>query len=112
MKKLELTVKGMHYRVTISTLRDLEHAVENDSVQCKLVREPTNSHDENAIKVEITERPWAKEHGAFHIGYLDREVAEMYAPLMDGGTFPFKMKCRLIDVDPEHGTGTVELSKR
>lgn len=44
------------------------------SIAATLEREPENEHDANAIKVNV---------GDQHIGYIPREVAEQFAPLMD-----------------------------
>lgn len=39
-----------------------------------LVREPSNPHDRNAVKVMIS---------GVHVGYLKRELARRYAPALD-----------------------------
>jgi hypothetical protein len=41
-----------------------------------LVREPENSHDPNAIRVEVA---------GFFLGYIPKDVAKSLAPLMDAG---------------------------
>lgn len=44
-----------------------------------LVREPTNSHDANAIRAEIDGTP---------VGYVARELAEVLAPQLDAAGHP------------------------
>lgn len=105
-KEAQISVVGMNYRVTAGTMEGL---MDDLPLRCELEREPRNPNDPNAIKVMVTERPWAKPHGNFHVGYLPREVAKEYAPLMDRGEFPFN-SAYLTEIDAE-GTGTVILKK-
>lgn len=106
-KQIEVSVVGLNYRATVSTLKKLASEV---PVQCALEREPENEHDENAIKVVITEKPWRRPHGGFHIGYVKRETAAAIAPALDAGTFPFN-RAWLMSVDPETGRGEMSLEK-
>lgn len=50
-------------------------------LKAKLVREPENTHDENAIAVYLIEKPYTN----FQIGYLARVVASEIAPRLDAG---------------------------
>lgn len=60
----------------------------------RLVREPNNTHDPNAIRVELA--------GLF-LGYIPRDIAEKLAPLMDGGrSFLALFVCR--NESPFHDT--------
>jgi hypothetical protein len=104
-KEMTLTVVGLNYRLTISTMEDLAHDV---PLHCRLEREPSNSHDGNAIKVLVTEKPWAKKHEPLHIGYLSRVVASEIAPRMDAFKWP-KYDVWLIEVDDDSATGQLRL---
>lgn len=46
---------------------------------CRLVPEPTNQYDSNAIAVEVNHRG-----DIFHIGYIPKEIAAEIAPHMEG----------------------------
>jgi hypothetical protein len=48
-------------------------------IPIKLVREPFNVHDDNAIKVVILDGPYK----GMHIGYLPRGIAKEYAQRID-----------------------------
>jgi len=104
---LEISVVGMLYRVTPGTLEKMRDAL---PLRCELEREPENLHDENAVKVMVTERPWAKPHGFFHVGFLSREVAAEFASRMDVGKFPFT-EAWLMEIDEANGTGVLLLKK-
>lgn len=108
-KKLELEVVGMNHRVTLSTLAKLASDV---PLHCRLEREPDNAHDENAVKVIVIEKPWAKKHDGMHIGYIARAVASVIAPAMDegGSAWPYT-DAWLTAVDDEAGHGELILSQ-
>ena len=53
---------------------------QRDRVAVTLVREPENKHDENAIRVDVTLAT-----DVYKLGYLPKEFAADYAPLMDNG---------------------------
>lgn len=53
---------------------------------CRLVPEPENPYDVNAIAVHV-----ATENGVKHIGYLKRELAATVAPLMEGESLMCKI---------------------
>jgi hypothetical protein len=105
--RMELEVVGMNYRVTPGTLMKIKRET---PLRCVLEREPANVHDENAIKVVITQRPWAHEGEGLHIGYISRQVATVLAPKMDAGKFPFT-DVWVTDVDPDKGIGDLLLKK-
>ena len=90
-RKLEISVVGLSYRATPATLEKIAMAT---PLKAKLQREPTNAHDENAIMVVLTEKPWPN----FHIGYVPREVAKELAPKMDSGEVEIS-KVTLLKVD-------------
>lgn len=100
---VEFEVVGINYRLTPATMRDMQADL---PLLCRLVREPDNSHDENAIKVMEVEKD------NFQIGYLARQVAEVLAPAMDIGKFPFESTCLLTEIDPNLGRGTLVLQRR
>jgi hypothetical protein len=108
-KKLELEVVGMGYRVTTATL---EKIAADCPLSVKLVREPDNSADENAVMVVITEKPYAKPNEGFHVGYIMREAASVIAPAMDEGgkAWPYK-EAWLMEVDPDTGRGQMVARK-
>lgn len=98
--------------MTLSTARNLAQALENDGdLKCRLEREPENPHDANAVKVVITEKPWAKAHGGLFVGYVKRESATVIAPVMDAGDWDFK-RVRLLSLDPEHGIGELVAKRK
>lgn len=111
-KKMELTVVGMLHRLTISTLRKLSEALnENGELKCRLERDPENPHDANAVRVIVIEKPWAKAHAGLFIGYIKRESASVIAPVMDAGDWDFT-HVRLWSVEAEHGTGQLVAKRK
>jgi hypothetical protein len=77
-RTLDLTVVGLGYRLTPAKMEIL---ASETPLKAKLVREPENSHDDNAVAVYLIEKPYEN----FHIGYLSRAVAKEIAPRLDGG---------------------------
>jgi hypothetical protein len=61
-------------------------------------------HDHNAIKVIVTEEPFQ----GFHIGYIRRQIAEIYAPLLDDGRLTVD-EAWLIDVNPDRGEAEISV---
>jgi hypothetical protein len=107
-KKFETVVVGMGYRVTTSTLR----AISTDApLKIKLEREPDNEHDENAIKVLIVEKPYARHDEGFHIGYIPHAVALVLAPIMDTTGLPWD-EAWITSADPETGMGELLLKRK
>lgn len=57
----------------------------SDLTDCKLIREPENKYDHNAVKVVV---------GSLEMGYLPKMVAANIAPEMDSGKrFIAKFEC-------------------
>lgn len=68
------------------SLWDLEPEGEPDRCEVALIREPHNKADTNAIRVEV---PVLAEGGfPTWVGYVEREVAAVYADRMDRGMKP------------------------
>lgn len=101
-KTAEHDVVGIQYRITPSSFHFLERHLEGGPLVCKLEREPDNTADENAIRVILNETPMK----GLHLGYLRRQVSEMYAPLMDAGKLT-PLEVKLTEVREEKG-GTRE----
>lgn len=106
--EVEIPVVGMNYRVTPSTMNKLKVAL---PVRARLVREPTNKHDENAIRVEIMDKPFAHDKSGFHAGYVMRQVAFEYAPLLDADDFPWRRDGILVSVDDGSGSAVLVVTK-
>lgn len=77
MRTLHVKVVGVSYEGRQAHLARL---VGNEPV--RLVPEPTNKYDPNAIAVHI-----AVGGEVLHCGYIPREIAAEIAPLMDGESF-------------------------
>jgi hypothetical protein len=103
-KGVEISVVGMQYRVTPSTLKYIGSLLEGGPVECRIEREPDNVHDENAIKVILNESPYK----GLHIGFFPRGVAALYAPLIDQGRLTLKT-AKLTELVPvgAHQEGTL-----
>lgn len=111
-KQMELTLAGVLHRLTLSTARKLAEAIETEGkVKCRLERESDNPHDANAVKVVITEKPWAKAHGGLMIGYVKRESASVIAPVMDAGDWDFN-RVWLLSLDADAGTGELVAKRK
>lgn len=98
--KLTVTVKGLDYRVTSETQKTMAEVL---PLKARLEREPSNPSDANAIKVILLDKPWSD----FHIGYLSRQVAEEFAPLMDKGLLKIS-KATITEMDGD-GEATIKL---
>lgn len=104
---LDLEVVGMNYRLTVPTIEKLADDI---PLHCTLEREPENPHDENAIKVLVTEKPWRKKHDeGMHVGYIARATASVIAVSMDADEWPYN-EAWLTEIDTDTGTGTLLLS--
>lgn len=100
-----LTVVGMAHRVTFSLRTMIQSYIERAGpMLCRVKREPDNQADPNAIKVIAWEGPYKR----FHIGYLRRSVAEVWAPLIDSEKLKVK-EAHLTEVDPREGDGEIVL---
>jgi len=84
--------------------------VEAVPMEARLEREPRNIHDRNAIKVLVTDERFAHSND-FHIGYLPRTIAALYAPRLDTGTFPYRMEGRITEIH-EDGTAVMILKRK
>ena len=78
LRTLDLTVVGLGYRVTPAKM---EAIAADAPLAAKLVREPENMHDRNAVAVYLNEKPYTE----LHFGYLSRTVAAELAPRLDAG---------------------------
>ena len=106
-RKVDLSVVGINYRLPTDRQMDLQGVLEEEVLAVRIERESGNLHDPNAIKVVLVEEPYAE----FHLGYLRRSIAEVYAPLMDGGDLTVK-EAWLVALDPDHGVGELEVTLR
>ncbi len=70
---LDCEIAGLHHHVMKDHIRSME---EGDAVE--LVREPENSHDENAIRVDDGQT-------SEKLGYVPKSISRVLAPLIDGG---------------------------
>lgn len=102
-QKIQLTVVGLQYRVTMSTRRMIADKLDKEGpVKCLLEREPNNPHDSMAIRVVISEGPYRN----LHIGYLRRVVSQVWGKLMDSGKLVFK-EAYLLEVWPHEGEAEI-----
>ena len=81
LPEIDVKVKGT--AATPRRQEALEHLTQYDAelVSYRVVREPSNPADSNAVGVVAT----VKEKGSFLIGYLARELAADIARLLDAG---------------------------
>lgn len=61
----------------------------NTSDPCRLVPEPTNKYDPNAIGVMV-----AHDGQVWHIGYIPKEIAAQIAPYLEGEA----LMCRIAEI--------------
>lgn len=102
-RRLTLSVVGIEYRVTLTTRQMVLARMEDAGpIACRLEREPTNTHDRNAIKVIIAEKPYAK----LHLGYLRRQIAQVLAKPLDRGVVVVK-EAHLVELWPRDGEGEI-----
>ena len=101
-KPHEFSVVGIQYRTTLPVRRKLAELVPFSVV---LVREPKNTHDPNAIAVQISEGTFVD---GMKIGYLRRQVAEVLAPALDSGEV-IDTKAEMKMIDPEISEGVAEI---
>jgi hypothetical protein len=106
-KEVELTVVGLRYRVTDSTRRMMR---EHLPFPAALVREPDNEHDDNALKVVVTEY-FNHPYKDFHIGYVPRGVASVWAPALDSGKLTIA-EAWITGIDVEEGTAKLLVKAR
>lgn len=78
VERIQFPLKGMTYHATPTTIEQFSEKV---PFVVEFRREPDNIHDSNAIAVYSAEDP----RKGFHLGYVPREVAEVFAPKIDDG---------------------------
>jgi len=101
-KSYDFSVVGLGYRVTMPYRRRLAKLT---PFPVRLVREPENTHDENAIAVTIAAGTFID---GMKIGYLRREVAAVLAPALDEGIVA-ETKAEVTAVDPESAVAVAEI---
>lgn len=91
----ELEVIGLRFRWKKDGRESLARIVEKSSITgIRLVREPDNKWDENAVMVMLP----ARLMGGKQLGYLHRESAELLAPRLDNGSLTvFSAKLTWLD---------------
>jgi HIRAN domain len=104
LRNLDLTVVGLSYRLTPAKMEDISGET---PIKAKLVREPNNSADENAVAVYLTERPYKD----FHIGYLSRTVAAEIAPRLDAGMEVVEVWLLSVDLVESKGQLSVKVRR-
>jgi hypothetical protein len=112
-KGMKFDVVGINHRLLPGTQRLLERLIVFKPLKCELQREPRNTHDSNAIKVNITD-PRLEDFREFpkppvHIGYIRRGTAAVLASGFDAGRLKVKV-CRLVSIDTRHGEGQVQVA--
>jgi HIRAN domain len=106
-KEVELTVVGLKYRVTTSSRVML---ADHLPFPVKLEREPENREDENAIKV-VAVKYFSHTFNDFHIGYLPRGVASVWAGPLDTGKLTIA-EAWVTGIDVGAGTATMLVKAR
>ena len=99
----EFSVVGLQYRCTKP---QIEHWRLDLPLNASVKREPENREDKNAIAVYVDDRKAREKR--MKIGYLPRQVAEVFAASMDSGYVQL-VDGRLLDLDSSTGTGTIEV---
>ncbi len=77
----DLSGRTIHTKIVGVTADDHQDNIEllDEGEALKLVREPSNPHDRNAIAVEISDGD--------ALGYISRDLAAELAPAMDAGQY-------------------------
>lgn len=104
MKQITIPLVGFRYRVTPTTLQEIEKLT---PIKAKIERERDNLHDKNAISVSLMEKP----HRDFQIGYVARDVAAEIAVRMDKGKFNVE-EAWVTEIDVEEGRGQLLVKYR
>jgi single-stranded-DNA-specific exonuclease len=68
---------------------------------CRIVPEPTNAYDPNALAVHI-----ATSDGVKHVGFIPRELAKQIAPLLEGEA----VMVRILEITGGFETGDGEIA--
>ncbi len=103
-KEIQTRVVGLQYRLSRSSRFVLAKRV---PLIAKLVREPENRADENAVAVFLKSAPWS----GVHIGYLPRAVAQEIAPRLDSKKM-VSVRVTVISVDAVKGEAEITVSFR
>lgn len=85
-KQMELHLVGMKHHVKAQTILEISNCCPLD---VKLIREPENEADPNAIRVEAIGEPW----DGMKLGYIGRETAQVLAPRIDKKQIQIKSSC-------------------
>lgn len=104
--KVKLSLVGMQYRLTISARRNL---VQHLPFRVGAVREPGNIQDPNAIAIFVDDK--GVPYNGMKLGYLRRQVAEVWAKEIDEGSLSIG-KSYLLEVDVDEGLGELLLEVR
>lgn len=93
----ELEVIGLRFRWKKDGRAALARMADKaDITGIRIVREPDNKYDENAIMVLLPERIMEGRQ----LGYLHREAAELLAPRLDSGILEV-VRAKLTGLDPD-----------
>ena len=107
----ELEVIGLRFRWKETARRALAGLIEQKGqvTGCRLVREPENEYDENAIAVYLPGRLM----GGKQLGYLHRETAAVLAPKLDEGVVKIvNAELWSLSVDDKWNTGELRVRFR
>ena len=61
-----------------------------------LVREPSEPHDPNAIRVLVSDAT-SPDQGLVNLGYIPKDLSAVWAPLMDSGKLNLRAKLHSIE---------------
>lgn len=103
-REMVLTVVGGQHAMTRKVMANIAATLNEWPVKCRLVREPDNTFDENAIQVIVDDE--SSKFNRYKIGYIRRQVAAVLAAGLDSGAFEVR-EVMLTDYDPEEGEGNL-----
>lgn len=92
MEKINFNVAGVTFENRQRMLADIKYKTTGERARrnwvfARLVREPKNCYDKNAIKVLVyVSTDKGKNYKWYPIGYVPRELAETLAPQLDAGS--------------------------
>jgi len=98
-KKIKLSAVGLQYRTTPSVRKYL---VQHLPFRVKFVREPENTQDPNAIAIVVNDK--GVPYDGMKLGYLRRQVANVWAPEIDAGRLKIH-KAYMAELDPHEAIG-------
>jgi hypothetical protein len=100
-KQMELHLVGTKHHVKAQTILEISNYC---PLEVKLIREPKNETDPNAIRVEAVDEPW----DGMMLGYIGRHVASELAERLDKKQIQIK-RAVLDELDSAgHGPLTVD----